>query len=101
MMHSLIANISCAGFFPLFLDRSHEKCKTEYCHADHKDKHCMSIGQSAYRHAAEFHEHGLPVVGFMSNPPYMFFPEDSMAAVATDQLVPTANVIASILRTEQ
>ena len=49
--------------------------------------------------SAEFHEFGLPVVGFMSNPPYMFFPEDTMDAVASDQLVPTANVIASILRT--
>jgi Zn-dependent M28 family amino/carboxypeptidase len=49
--------------------------------------------------SAEFHEIGLPVIGFMSNPPYMFFPEDTMEAVATDQLVPTANVIASILRT--
>ena len=49
--------------------------------------------------SAEFHEAGLPVIGFMSNPPYMFFPEDTMAAVATDQLVPTANIIASILRT--
>jgi Zn-dependent M28 family amino/carboxypeptidase len=49
--------------------------------------------------SAEFHEFGLPVVGLMSNPPYMFFPEDTMEAVATDQLVPTANVIASILRT--
>lgn len=49
--------------------------------------------------SAEFHEFGLPVVGFLSNPPYMFFPEDTMAAVATDQLVPTANLVASILRT--
>jgi hypothetical protein len=49
--------------------------------------------------SAEFHEFGLPVIGFMSNPPYMFFPEDTIDAVAADQLVPTANVIASILRT--
>lgn len=49
--------------------------------------------------SAEFHEAGFPVVGFMSNPPYMFFPEDTMQAVAIDQLVPTANIIASILRT--
>ena len=49
--------------------------------------------------SAEFHEAGLPVIGFMSNPPYMFFPEDTMAAVAKDQLVPTADIIASILRT--
>jgi hypothetical protein len=49
--------------------------------------------------SAEFHEFGLPVIGFMSNPPYMFFPEDTMEAVATDQLIPTANVIASILKT--
>ena len=35
----------------------------------------------------------------MSNPPYMFFPEDTMEAVATDQLVPTANLMATILRT--
>ena len=49
--------------------------------------------------SAEFHEIGLPVIGFMSNPPYMFFPEDTMQAVATDQLVPTANLMATILRT--
>ena len=49
--------------------------------------------------SAEFHGAGLPVIGFMSNPPYMFFPEDTMAAVATDQLVPTADIIATILRT--
>jgi hypothetical protein len=49
--------------------------------------------------SAEFHEVGLPVINFMSNPPYMFYPEDTMEVVATDQLVPTANVIASILRT--
>jgi len=48
--------------------------------------------------SAEFHEIGLPVIGFMSNPPYMFFPEDTLDAVATDQLVPTANLIATILR---
>ena len=35
----------------------------------------------------------------MSNPPYMFFPEDTIEAVATDQLVPTANLMATILRT--
>ncbi len=49
--------------------------------------------------SAEFHEIGLPVIGFMSNPPYMFFAEDTMAAVAIDQLVPTANLMATILRT--
>jgi len=48
--------------------------------------------------SAEFHEIGLPVIGFMSNPPYMFFPEDTMSAVAVDQLVPTANLMATILR---
>jgi peptidase M28-like protein len=48
--------------------------------------------------SAEFHEFGLPVIGFMSNPPYMFFPEDTEKAVAVDQLLPTADVIASILR---
>lgn len=51
--------------------------------------------------SAEFHEFGLPVIGFLSNPPYMFFPEDTMEAVATDQLVPTANLIASILKTAE
>jgi len=49
--------------------------------------------------SAEFHEFGLPVIGFMSNPPYMFFPEDTEEAVAVDQLIPTANVLGSILRT--
>lgn len=48
--------------------------------------------------SAEFHEIGIPVVGLMSNPPYMFFPEDTLDAVATDQLVPTANLMATILR---
>lgn len=48
--------------------------------------------------SAEFHEIGLPVVGFMSNPPYMFFPQDTPATVAADQLVPTATLMASILR---
>ena len=48
--------------------------------------------------SAEFHEIGIPVIGLLSNPPYMFFPEDSMAAVAVDQLVPTANFMATILR---
>lgn len=49
--------------------------------------------------AGEFYEAGLPVIGMMSNPPYMFFPQDTMEAVATDQLVPTANLLASIMRT--
>ncbi len=48
---------------------------------------------------AAFYENGLPVIGMMSSPPYMFFPEDRMDAVATDQLVPTANLMASIIRT--
>jgi len=48
--------------------------------------------------SAEFHGIGLPVIGFMSNPPYMFFPEDTMSAVAVDQMVPTANLMATILR---
>ncbi|MBW1774815.1 MAG: M28 family peptidase [Deltaproteobacteria bacterium] len=49
--------------------------------------------------AGEFYEAGIPVIGMMSNPPYMFFPEDRPDAVATDQLVPTANLMASIIRT--
>ena len=48
--------------------------------------------------SAEFHKIGLPVVGVMSNPPYMFFPQDTPAVVAKDQLIPTANLISSILR---
>ena len=48
--------------------------------------------------SAEFHTIGLPVVGVMSSPPYMFFPQDTPAVVAKDQLVPTANLISSILR---
>jgi hypothetical protein len=44
-------------------------------------------------------ECGIPAQKGMSNPPYMFFPEDTTEAVATDQLVPTANIIATILRT--
>jgi len=49
--------------------------------------------------AGEFYEAGLPVIGLISSPPYMFFPQDTMQAVATDQLVPTANLMASIIRT--
>ena len=47
----------------------------------------------------EFYEADLPVIGLMSSPPYMFFPQDTPDAVATDQLVPTANLMASIIRT--
>jgi len=48
--------------------------------------------------SGELYEAGLPVVGLLSNSPYMFFQEDTPAAVASDQLVPTANTIISIIR---
>ncbi len=46
-----------------------------------------------------YHPISWSLINFMSNPPYMYYPEDTKEVVATDQLVPTANVIASILRT--
>jgi hypothetical protein len=48
--------------------------------------------------SGEFYEAGKPVVGLLSNPPYMFFKEDTPETVARDQLVPTTNLIISILR---
>jgi hypothetical protein len=48
--------------------------------------------------SGEFYEAGFPVVGLLSSPNYLFFKEDTPEAVAEDQLVPTVEVILSILR---
>jgi hypothetical protein len=48
--------------------------------------------------SGEFYEAGMPVVGLLSSPPYMFFREDTPDTVARDQLAPTVNVVISILR---
>jgi hypothetical protein len=49
--------------------------------------------------SGELYEAGTPVVGLLSNPPYIFFKEDTLDTVAKDQLVPTTNLVISILRT--
>jgi len=49
--------------------------------------------------SGEFYEAGAPVVGLLPNPPYIFFKEDTLDTVAKDELVPTTNLIISILRT--
>ncbi len=41
----------------------------------------------------------MPVVGLLPSPPYMFFQEDTPDTIARDQLVPTADLLISILRT--
>jgi hypothetical protein len=48
--------------------------------------------------SGEFYEAGVPVIGLLPNPPYMFFKEDTPATVARDQLVPTTDLIISMLR---
>lgn len=49
--------------------------------------------------SGEFYEAEIPVVGLLSYAPYMFFMEDTPATVARDQLVPTVDMIISIVRT--
>lgn len=49
--------------------------------------------------SGELYEAGAPAVGLLPNPPYMFFKEDTLETVARDQLVPTTNLVISILRT--
>jgi len=49
--------------------------------------------------SGEFYEAGLPVIGLLPNPPYMFFKEDAPDTVARDQLAPTTDLIVSMLRT--
>jgi len=49
--------------------------------------------------SGEFYEAGVPVIGLLPNPPYMFFKEDTPATVARDQLAPTTDLIISMLRT--
>jgi hypothetical protein len=48
--------------------------------------------------SGEFYDAGAPTVGILPNPQYIFFKEDTPDAVARDQLVPTANLIISMLR---
>ncbi len=48
--------------------------------------------------SGEFYNAGFPVVGFLSGPPYLFFLEDTLDTVATDQLAPTANLLISMIR---
>ena len=40
---------------------------------------------------------GMPVVGLLAGVPYIFFKEDTPAAVAVDQLVPTIDLLATLL----
>ncbi len=49
--------------------------------------------------SGELYEADAPVVGLLTSPPYMFFKEDTLETVAKDQLVPTTNLVISILRT--
>ena len=49
--------------------------------------------------SGELYEAGAPVVGLLSNPPYLFSKEDTPAAVARKQLAPTTEIMISILRT--
>ena len=49
--------------------------------------------------SGEFYEAGAPTVGILPNPPYIFFKEDTLEAVARDQLVPTADLVVAMLRT--
>jgi hypothetical protein len=48
--------------------------------------------------SGEFFEAGLPVVGLLSAPPYLFFPEDTLETVAEEELVPTANLLIALIR---
>ena len=48
--------------------------------------------------SGEFYEADIPSIGLLSAPPYLFFKEDSPEIVAKDQLIPTTNLILSILR---
>jgi hypothetical protein len=48
--------------------------------------------------SGEFYEAGAPTVGILPNPQYIFFTEDTPDAVARDQLVPTADLVISMLR---
>lgn len=48
--------------------------------------------------SGEFYDAGAPVVGLLPSPPYLFFQEDTLDTVARDQLVPTAALVASMLR---
>ena len=47
--------------------------------------------------AGELCDAGLPVVGLLAGAPYLFFKEDTPAAVAVDQLVPTIDLLAVLL----
>ncbi len=49
--------------------------------------------------SGEFYEAGAPTVGILPNPLYIFFKEDTLEAVARDQLVPTADLVVAMLRT--
>jgi hypothetical protein len=43
-------------------------------------------------------EAGLPTVGLLPAPPYLQFPEDTLEAVAEDELVPSTNLLIALIR---
>jgi hypothetical protein len=43
-------------------------------------------------------ESGLPTVGLISAEPYLNFPEDTLEAVAEEELVPSANLLIALIR---
>jgi len=43
-------------------------------------------------------EAGLPTVGLLSAEPYLNFPEDTLEAVARDELVPSTNLLIALIR---
>lgn len=49
--------------------------------------------------SGELFEAGLPTVGLLSGEPYLNFPEDTLEAVAEDELVPSTNLLIALIRT--
>ena len=48
--------------------------------------------------SGEFFEAGIPSVGLISAEPYLTFPEDTLEAVAEEELVPTTNLLIALIR---
>ena len=48
--------------------------------------------------SGELFEAGLPTVGLISAEPCLNFPEDTLEAVAEDELVPSTNLLIALIR---